>query len=81
MTMADVSATDAARNFAGLLDAVERGEQFTIIRRGRVVAHLEPMGRGRGAAVKTALRRHAVDADWASDVTRTRRLLSVEERP
>jgi antitoxin (DNA-binding transcriptional repressor) of toxin-antitoxin stability system len=79
--MADVSATDAARNFADLLDAVERGAQFTIIRRGRVVAHLEPTGRGRGAAVKTALRRHAVDADWASEVTRTRRLLSVEERP
>ncbi|MBA2317940.1 MAG: type II toxin-antitoxin system prevent-host-death family antitoxin, partial [Euzebyales bacterium] len=34
--MADVSATDAARNFADLLDAVERGAQFTIIRRGRV---------------------------------------------
>ena len=81
MTMADVTATDAARNFADLLDAVERGEQFNIIRRGRVIAHLEPMGRGRGAAVKTALRRHTVDADWAGDVTRTRRLLSVEERP
>lgn len=81
MSVTDVSATDAARNFADLLDAVERGEQFTIIRRGKAVAHLEPTGRGRGAAAKTALRRHAVDADWACEVTRTRRLLSVEERP
>jgi antitoxin (DNA-binding transcriptional repressor) of toxin-antitoxin stability system len=37
----EVSATDAARNFSKILDAVEhRGEHFTIIRRGKVVAQL-----------------------------------------
>jgi len=79
--MSDVSATEAARSFADLLDAVERGEQFTIIRRGRAVAHLEPVGRGRGASVKTALRQHAVDAHWADELHQIRGLLSVETRP
>lgn len=79
--MTDMSATDAARNFADLLDAVERGEQFNIVRRGKVVAHIEPVGRGRGAAVKHALRGHSADADWPGDLARTRRVLAVEERP
>lgn len=79
--MGDVSATEAARKFADLLDAVERGEQFTIIRRGRAVAHLEPVSRTRGAAVKEALRRHAVDAGWRGDVDQLRGMLTVEERP
>jgi prevent-host-death family protein len=78
--MADVTATEAARRFADLLDAVERGEQFTIIRRGRVVAHLEPVGRGRGASVKHVLRAHTADPAWANDIGELRRSLWVEER-
>ena len=40
--MTEVNATSAARNFAELLDAVEhRGERFTIVRRGKVIAQLE----------------------------------------
>jgi len=80
-------ATTTLRNFKSgtppgidLLDALERGEQFNIVRRGKVVAHIEPVGRGRGAAVKTALRRHAADAGWRGDLAGTRQLLSVEER-
>jgi prevent-host-death family protein len=78
--MMDVSATDAARKFADLLDAVERGEEFTIIRRGRAVAHLEPTRRGRGRDVKAVLRAHEVDADWADEVAATRELLVVDDR-
>ena len=79
--MPDVTATDAARNFADLLDAIEhRGEHFTIVRRGKAIAHLEPMNRGLGADVKALLRRHRPDADWARDVDEVRRLLEVEER-
>ena len=60
--MPEVSATDAARNFADLLDAVEhRGERFTIVRRGRAVAQIEPVMSGRGADVKSMLRRHRAD--------------------
>lgn len=74
--MTDVSATDAARKFADLLDAVERGEEFTIIRRGRAVAHLEPTRRGRGRDLKAVLRA----PDWADEVAATRALLVVDDR-
>ncbi|MGH9113083.1 MAG: type II toxin-antitoxin system Phd/YefM family antitoxin [Acidimicrobiales bacterium] len=80
--MSEVTATDAARHFADLLDAIEhRGERFTIVRRGRAVAHLEPVGRGRGADVKAVLRRHRRDSAWADDLRSVRELLEVEERP
>ena len=79
--MPDVSATEAARNFADLLDAVERGEEFTIIRRGRAVAHVGPVARGRGANVKAILRDRAVDPDWAGELGELRGMLPIEERP
>jgi prevent-host-death family protein len=79
--MSDVSATDAARNFADLLDAVEhRGEHFTIVRRGKAIAHLEPMDRGLGSQVKALLGRHRPDPDWAIDLGEVRELLVIEER-
>lgn len=79
--MPDVTATDAARNFADLLDAVEhRHESYTIVRRGRAVAQLEPVSRGRGADVKDLLRRREPDADWSSDLTAVRDLLSLDQR-
>ena len=79
--MSEVSATDAARRFADLLDAVEhRGERFTIVRRGKPVAHLEPVAGGTGAAVKDVLRRHRRDRDWAGELAALRDLVEVEER-
>jgi prevent-host-death family protein len=79
--MPDVSATDAARNFADLLDAVEhRGEHFTIVRRGRAVASLEPTSQGRGSDVKAVLMRHRVDARWKRDLDAVRTLVELDER-
>lgn len=79
--MPDVSATDAARNFADLLDALEhRGEHFTIVRRGRPVAHLEPIRPGAGGEVKALLRRHRSDPSWVSDLDEVRSLLELEDR-
>ena len=79
--MPDVTATDAARNFADLLDAVEhRGEHFTIIRRGKAIAHLEPTARGRGVDAKAVLTRHRPDARWKRDLDEVRALLEIEER-
>lgn len=79
--MPDVTATDAARNFADLLDAIEHhGEHFTIVRRGRAIAHLEPMHRGRGAEVKAMLSRHRPDKAWSTDLDAVRELLEIDER-
>ena len=79
--MPDVSATDAARHFADLLDDVEhRGEQYRIFRRGKAVAQLEPVGRGRGADVKELLRSHGADRGWADDLAAIRGLVEIEDR-
>ncbi|HET6874337.1 MAG TPA: type II toxin-antitoxin system prevent-host-death family antitoxin [Acidimicrobiales bacterium] len=80
--MPEVSATDAARNFSDILDAVEhRGEHFTIVRRGKVVAQLDPVHAGRGAEVKALLQRHRPDTAFAGDVTSVRQLLEIDSRP
>ncbi|MDH4277588.1 MAG: type II toxin-antitoxin system Phd/YefM family antitoxin [Acidimicrobiia bacterium] len=80
--MPDVSATDAARKFSDLLDAVEhRGERFTVIRRGKVVARIEPVEVHTGAVAKDLLKRHTVDGGWAGDLAELRDLLELQERP
>lgn len=80
--MAEISATDAARNFADLLDAIEhRGEHFTIIRRGKAIAHLEPARTGIGEDVKDLLRHHRPDPDWVEDLADSRRLVQLQHRP
>jgi len=79
--MAEISATEAARHFAELLDAIEhRGEQFTIVRRGKAVAHLEPVSRGKGSEVKGVLRRHRPDSRWTKDLAEVRDLVTLDER-
>ncbi len=79
--MLDISATDAARNFADLLDAVEhRGEHFTIVRRGKVVAHLEPVSRGRGAEVRSLIRRHGLDPAWSDGLRAVRGDVELQHR-
>ncbi|MDP9389653.1 MAG: type II toxin-antitoxin system Phd/YefM family antitoxin [Actinomycetota bacterium] len=81
MSMAEVTATEAARSFADLLDAVEhRGERFTIVRRGKAIARLQPVSEGHGAAVKELLRRHGPDRGWMRDVAAVRSLVELEER-
>ena len=50
------------------------------MRRGRAVAQLEPVSRGRGADLKQLLRRHEPDTDWADDLTEVRALLTLDDR-
>ena len=79
--MTEISATNAARNFAKLLDAVEhKGERITIVRRGRAVAHIEPVANGQGSDVKSLLKRHLADSRWKSDLKEMRELVVAEER-
>lgn len=79
--MKSVTATDAARRFSDVLDAVEnKGETFLIVRRGRAIARLIPATGGRGRDVKGLLRNAPRDAGWAEDVRRTRAMLTPEDR-
>lgn len=79
--MPEVSATEAARNFADLLDAVEhRGEHFTVVRRGKPIAHLEPARPGLGTDAKALIRRHRRDPRWAGELAAVRGLLDIEDR-
>ena len=76
-----MSATEAARNFADVLDAVEhRGEHFTVFRRGKPIAHLAPVRPGLGADAKALLLRHRPDATWSEDLASVRRLVEIEDR-
>jgi prevent-host-death family protein len=77
----EVTATEASRRFADLLDGVEhRGERYTIVRRGRVIAQLEPAKGTSGAEAKALLRRHRVDRAWRDEVDAMRQDLSAEDR-
>jgi len=77
----EITATEASRSFADLLDAVEhRGETFTIVRRGKVIAQLEPARAASGAVAKAMLRRHRIDADWSGEVAELRAQVVAEER-
>lgn len=79
--MPDITATDASRRFADLLDGVEhRGEHYTIVRHGRAVAHLEPVTTGNGARLKSVLRRRPTDPAWTQDLAETRDLLTIDDR-
>ena len=79
--MPEISATDAARNFSDVLDAVEhRHEHYTVVRRGRVVAQISPMVGGRGAELKALLRGKGRDSNWARELDDLRGVLTVDER-
>jgi antitoxin (DNA-binding transcriptional repressor) of toxin-antitoxin stability system len=74
--MAEISATHASKRFSDVLDAVEhRGETFSVVRRGRVVATISPARRGTGADLKRILRDHPPDDRWADDLRDLRRFV------
>jgi prevent-host-death family protein len=67
--MRRMSATEAARRFSQLLDAVERrGESFLVVRHGRTVARIGPALAADGRAVKELLRSASPDGDWESEL-------------
>lgn len=80
--MREVTATEAARGFSALLNAVERdGETFVVTRGGRVIARIEPAAGTSGAAVKALLRHYGTDPDWLGELDSIRGMLAVEDRP
>ena len=77
----NVTATEASRRFADLLDGVEhRGERYRIVRRGRVIAQLEPAAATSGAQAKALLQRHPTDPSWIHEIHALRESLAIEER-
>ena len=79
--MRRLTATEAARRFSDLLDAVEvRGETFVVERRGRAVASIAPAPVVPGRAVKELLRTQGTDGSWADELVELRASLAPEER-
>jgi prevent-host-death family protein len=74
--MAEISATDASKRFADMLDAVEhRGETFTVVRRGRPIATIAPATHTTLAELREFLRAHPPDEAWEADLADIRRFV------
>jgi len=73
-----MTATEASRNFAALLDAAEHGETIVITRAGHRLAQIGPAAAGNGAALNEILTNQPPDASFAVDVEATRELLTEE---
>lgn len=71
--MPEISATNASKRFADLLDAVEhRGETFTIVRRGRTVATIAPVRHGTWSDLRRIFDEHPLDDEFARDIENAR---------
>ena len=74
--MSQISATDASKRFADMLDAVEhRGETFTVVRRGRAIATVAPARHTSLGELRAFLRAHPPDDGWESDLADVRRFV------
>lgn len=80
--MRTITATEASRRFSDLLDAIERGEEITVMRGGKPVAEIRPprrsTGRDLGAALRSTPR---LDEDFADDVDSGLAMLTPAENP
>lgn len=76
--MRTMTATEASRSFAALLDAAERGEVIVVTRGGRRIAAIGPATAGNGDAVISLLKASAPDDDFASDVLAARDIATAE---
>ena len=75
-TMAEISATDASKRFADMLDAVEhRGETFTVVRRGRAIATIAPAHRTTVGELRAFLTANPPDPEWAEELEDLRRFV------
>jgi prevent-host-death family protein len=78
--MKTMSATEASRSFASLLDEAERGGTIVVTRGGRRIATIGPATAGNGVAVAELLASADIDEDFAADVLAARELV-VSEAP
>lgn len=73
-----MSATEASRSFAALLDDAERGETVVVTRGGRRVAVIGPASAGNGAEVRLLLASGTPDDEFARDVRAARGAVTLE---
>ena len=78
--MRTVTATEASRSFAALLDKVEAGETVVVTRGGRRIASIGPATAGNGREFLGLLADCVPDEEFASDVA-TARLITTLEGP
>src|SRR5437867_80174 len=79
--MKELTATEAARRFSEVLDAVEhRGESFVVKRRGKTIARIGPAAPSTAGGLKEILRKYPVDSDWEKELRELRESLPVQER-
>ena len=76
--MRTVTATEASRSFAALLDEAERGQTVVVTRGGRRIASIGPANASNGAEVIALLASNAVDEDFAADVLAARDAVALE---
>ncbi|GHF45819.1 hypothetical protein GCM10018790_24570 [Kitasatospora xanthocidica] len=62
-----MTATEASRSFAAVLDSAGHGETIIVTRGGRRIAVIGPAPSGNGAALNDVLRRFLPDEDFAAD--------------
>ena len=76
--MRTVTATEASRSFAALLDAAEQGQTVVITRGGRRIASLGPAAASNGTEFLALVAAGAVDDDFAADVSRARDAVTLD---
>jgi len=70
--MRTVTATEASRSFAAILDEAERGHAVVVTRGGRRIATIGPVSATNGAEFLALLHAEMTDADFAADVLAAR---------
>ncbi|MEV6214437.1 type II toxin-antitoxin system prevent-host-death family antitoxin [Nocardia sp. NPDC051833] len=80
--MKEISATEAARAFARVLDEAEAGEEFVITRKGVCVARLVPAPRANGKSLNKLAKQWAgnigLDAEFEAAVESIDRYASAD---
>jgi len=76
--MRTVTATEASRSFAALLDEAEHGQTVVVTRGGRRIASIGPASASNGAEVVALLALNTVDEDFAADVLAARDAVALE---
>ncbi|MEW1836339.1 type II toxin-antitoxin system prevent-host-death family antitoxin [Nonomuraea angiospora] len=77
-----MTATEASRSFATVLDEAERGETIVVTRGGKQIAVIGPAPTAPGRMVKAFLARNrgTLDADFATDVAAAREAIDDQMR-